>query len=156
MNDPEYFIEDFGLLFEKMGLTRMAGRVYGLLLLSLNERLSFQDIVDKLQASKSSISVTLKTLEQVGFIRPVSVPGDRKTYFSMLVPMNWNSLIDQKRLVFRMMIKHYKNALKFRNNSNDRTSKWLNETISFYEWLDTRMDSMMDEWEAYQEENKLK
>lgn len=155
MNDPEYFIEDFGLLFEKMGLTRMAGRVYGLLLLAQNERLSFQDIVDKLQASKSSISVTLKTLEQIGFIRSVSVPGDRKTYFSMLVPMNWMSLIDQKRLIFRMMIIHYKNALKFRNDSNDRTSKWLSETISFYEWLDKRMDGMMGEWEAYQEENKL-
>lgn len=156
MTDPDYFVEDFGLLFEKMGHTRMTGRVYGLLLLAENERLSFQDIVEKLQASKSSISVTLKTLEQVGFIRSVSVPGDRKTYFSMLVQMNWMSLIDQKRLVFRMMIVQYKNALKFRSDSDDRISKWLNESISFHEWLDKRMDSMIDEWEAYQEVNNLK
>ena len=81
MTDPDYFVEDFGLLFEKMGHTRMTGRVYGLLLLAENERLSFHDIVEKLQASKSSISVTLKTLEQVGFIRSVSVPGDRKNVF---------------------------------------------------------------------------
>ena len=55
-----------------------------------------------------------------------------------------------------MMIVQYKNALKFRSDSDDRISKWLNESISFHEWLDKRMDSMIDEWEAYQEENNLK
>ena len=58
----QQFVEECGLYFEGIGLTRMAGRIIGWLLISDPPHQTQGDLVEVLQASKSSISVALKTV----------------------------------------------------------------------------------------------
>jgi DNA-binding transcriptional regulator GbsR (MarR family) len=78
--DIERFVERAGLLWENDGLPRIAGRIFGLMLIS-EEALSLDEIADALGVSKASVSTDTRLLERMGFIERVSKPGDRKDYY---------------------------------------------------------------------------
>jgi DNA-binding transcriptional regulator GbsR (MarR family) len=76
-----HFIEDIGLFFERMGMPRMAGRILGVLLISDPPAQSITDIGQKLNASKSSISIMARLLLEVGLIEKMPSPIPRRDYF---------------------------------------------------------------------------
>ena len=80
--DVEAFIERAGLLWQRDGLPRIAGRIFGLTLIS-PEPCSLDDIAETLGVSKASVSNDARLLEQMGFIERVSMPGDRKDYYQI-------------------------------------------------------------------------
>ncbi|HYH78352.1 MAG TPA: MarR family transcriptional regulator [Longimicrobium sp.] len=78
--DEARFIEQFARLLEQEGGPRIAGRIAALLLLSA-EALPLDEIAERLQASKASISTNARMLEQWRLIERVSHPGDRRDYY---------------------------------------------------------------------------
>jgi DNA-binding transcriptional regulator GbsR (MarR family) len=76
-----HFIEDIGLYFEQMGLPRMAGRILGALLISDPPSQSITDLGERLQASKSSISIMARLLMERGLIERVASPLPRRDYY---------------------------------------------------------------------------
>jgi len=79
------FAEEVGLLFDEYGLPRMAGRIFGWLLICDPPYQSIGEISDALAASKSSISTMTRLLMQLGAIERVGVPGARREYFRVRV-----------------------------------------------------------------------
>lgn len=77
------FVERLAVAHEVDGLPRIAGRIFGLLLLGERE-LSLDEITAELGASKGSASVNTRLLEQRGFIERVSRPGDRRDYYQIM------------------------------------------------------------------------
>jgi DNA-binding transcriptional regulator GbsR (MarR family) len=77
----QQFVEQCGLYFESVGLTRIAGQVIGWLLICDPPYQQQTDLVEALQASKSSISVALKDLTTLYLVEKISLPGDRRTYY---------------------------------------------------------------------------
>jgi DNA-binding transcriptional regulator GbsR (MarR family) len=75
------FVEDCGLYFEGVGLTRVAGRIIGWLLVCDPPYQQQTELVDALQASKSSISVALNVLTTLYLVERFTQPGDRRTYY---------------------------------------------------------------------------
>jgi HTH-type transcriptional regulator, glycine betaine synthesis regulator len=69
-----------GNLFQKVGLPRSTGQIYGLLYLSKTP-MTLDDIVSSLELSKGSASNGTRHLVSLGAIRQVWVPGERKDYF---------------------------------------------------------------------------
>lgn len=65
---------------EADGLPRIAGRTFGLLLLS-EEPLSLDTIAERIGASKASASVNTRLLEHRGLIEQIGIPGDRRDYY---------------------------------------------------------------------------
>ena len=82
-DNKQQFIEDTGLYFEKIGLARMGGRIIGWLLVCNPSYQTMGDLVDALQASKSSVSTSLRTLEQYSLIQRFSRPGERRDYYRL-------------------------------------------------------------------------
>lgn len=75
-------VERIGIHFEKkMGITPLAARILGLLILSPSEDLTFDDVTKITCASKSSISTNINLLLQLRSIEYFTKPGDRKRYF---------------------------------------------------------------------------
>jgi DNA-binding transcriptional regulator GbsR (MarR family) len=74
------FIEDIALLLEGDGFPRIAGRLFGFLLVSPEPR-SLDDLADRLGVTKASISVNARMLEQKGVVERASVAGDRRDYY---------------------------------------------------------------------------
>ena len=85
------FVEQAGLLFEGLGVPRMAGRILGWLLICDPPYQSMGDLVEALQASKSSISTMLRLLAQSGLIERTSLPGQRRDQFVLHSSM-WHNL----------------------------------------------------------------
>ena len=74
------FVERMGLALETDGLPRIAGRVFGLLLISEGER-SLDDLASELRVSKGSVSTNARLLEQRGILERICRPADRRDYY---------------------------------------------------------------------------
>ncbi|HWL41236.1 MAG TPA: MarR family transcriptional regulator [Gemmatimonadaceae bacterium] len=80
--DVRAFIERSGLLWEKDRLPRIAGRIFGLTLIS-PDPCSLDEIAKTLGVSRASISNDARLLEGLGFVERVSISGDRRVYFQI-------------------------------------------------------------------------
>jgi DNA-binding transcriptional regulator GbsR (MarR family) len=76
----EQFVEKMGLLSEADGIPRIAGRIFGFLMLTPGE-CSLDDLAEELQVSRASVSNDARRLAQLGLIERRSRPGDRRDYY---------------------------------------------------------------------------
>lgn len=82
--EQEQLIEVIGLgIEERLNLSPIASRIYSLLILSSYDGLTFEEIRDVIQASKSSTSININVLSQLDYINFYTKPGDRKRYFKL-------------------------------------------------------------------------
>lgn len=149
------FIEETGIIYEGFGLTRMAGRIHGYLMVSDKEMVSFDELTQVLQASKSAISTNLKALLAVKFIKATTLPGDRKTYYSLAPEISWSDLIKSKIEQIQIIKKHFEKGMELRINKNDRPSQWLAKANYFYEWIGNEFPTLINRWEEHQRGNNL-
>jgi len=75
------FVERLGLHFASEGLPLIAGRVTAYLLISEGPR-SLDEIAGALRVSRASVSTDARRLEEKGLLVRLSLPGDRRTYYS--------------------------------------------------------------------------
>ena len=90
--EKQHFVEEVAVIFEEIGLTSMAGRILGWLLISNHPYQSADELADALQASKGSISTMTRLLIQLDLIERIGFPGDRRDYFRMK-PDVWAQLL---------------------------------------------------------------
>lgn len=76
------FVEHMGRVAQGDGLPRIAGRIFGLLLL-MDDPQTFAELAGKLQVSRGSISTNTRLLEQLGLIERIGRPGERQDYFQL-------------------------------------------------------------------------
>lgn len=76
----ESMLEGLGQFADYFGYSKVIGQLYGALLLS-PKPLSLDDLKDRLQISKPSVSMNMRTLETLGAVRAVYVRGDRRKYY---------------------------------------------------------------------------
>ena len=100
------FIEQIAVLLETDGLPRVAGRLFGLLLVT-EELRSLDDLAEQLGVTKASISVNARLLEQKGVVERVSMPGDRRDYYRIADDIVERAM--QQRLA---RIRQFRNALQ--------------------------------------------
>lgn len=78
--EQRQFIERVGLYFEQYHLSRIGGRLLGLLLLS-ERPLGLGEMADLLGVSRASVSTNIRTTADFGLTELVSLPGDRRDYY---------------------------------------------------------------------------
>jgi DNA-binding transcriptional regulator GbsR (MarR family) len=145
-------IEDSALLFEEVGMTRMAGRIFGYLLICDEDAVSFDRIRETLQASKGSISTNLKQLLQTGLIEQTTYPGDRKTYYRAS-HVQIGDITARRLNLMEKFVELFSKARELKSRDDD-VSEWLRETAIFYKWMEQKMEELMDEWELNKEQIK--
>jgi predicted transcriptional regulator len=104
----DWFVEQMGLTAEADGLSRIAGRLFGALLLSDAPR-SLDELTEQLGASKASVSTEARRLLERGVVERAAKPSDRRDYYQ-LAPDFFDRLIRRRverwealhRLVVRM------------------------------------------------------
>ncbi|MDH5373741.1 MAG: MarR family transcriptional regulator, partial [Acidimicrobiia bacterium] len=80
--EEQRFTEEAGNMFDQWSLPRMAGRVWGLLIVAEDPHLSAADLVERLGTSAASISSSTRYLLQNNLIERVRVPGERREFFT--------------------------------------------------------------------------
>lgn len=139
------YIEETGLVFEGFGMTRMAGRILGYLLVCDKDEVSFDEIRKALHASKGSISGTTKLLINVGMVEQVSLPGDRKTYFR-ISRTKVGTILKSRISQFETLSNTFSKGRRLKTRE-DEVSEWLEEISSFYKWVGHEIESIIDRWE---------
>ncbi len=80
--DQLALVERVGLQFEGMGVPRIGGRIFGLLLIA-DRPLSLDDIAALLLVSRASVSTNLRLFVHLGFLEAVPVAGERRRCFAV-------------------------------------------------------------------------
>lgn len=141
----ERFIEQVGLNAEADGLSRIAGRLFGALLLSDTPR-SLDDLAEQLGVSKASVSTDARRLLERGVVERVGRPGDRRDYYQLT------------RDFFVRIIAHRVNrwralhelASEMRTTSPDQppvVRERLDYLDAIHEHVLARIDEALAEWE---------
>lgn len=78
----ESMLDGLSQLADYLGFSKVMGQLYGVLLLS-GEPMSLDDLLERLDISKASVSMNMRTLEQLGMVRQVWLRGksDRRKYY---------------------------------------------------------------------------
>ncbi len=81
--EKEELIELFGIHFTTFhNLPPLGSRIFATLILDgCSKGVTFEDLVERMGASKSSMSTNLNLLLKLGKINYYTLPGDRKKYF---------------------------------------------------------------------------
>ncbi len=146
-NERSAFIEETGILFENLGTTRMAGRILGYLMISDKEVVSFDELRQVLQASKSSISTNIKSLITLHYVKPLTLPGDRKTYYMLSPELDWVESLMRRVELLKVLNKLFLKALDLRVNKQDKSSEWLKMSVEFYDWVAEEYPKFLLRWE---------
>ena len=76
------FVEEMGQFLASLGMTPMAGRMWGWLLICEPAEQTAAEIAEALHASRGAISGTARLLSNAGLVRRTTRRGDRREYFS--------------------------------------------------------------------------
>jgi DNA-binding transcriptional regulator GbsR (MarR family) len=141
------FIEEVGVVFEQTGLPRMAGRLFGWLLISEPPYQSPSELAEVLQASKGSISTSVRLLTQMGFIERHVIAGSRHDHFRL--PENAIKKIIQHGLeqeikMFRTLSER---GLELNKALPAKRKAWLKEIQSRYSYLEKTFPALMEKYE---------
>jgi len=78
--EQQRFIESVGLYFEQYQLSRIGGRLLGLLTL-LGGPFTLDQMAGALGVSRASVSTNIRVLVALGIADHLSLPGDRRDYY---------------------------------------------------------------------------
>ncbi len=141
-----HFVEDVGLSFEMVGLPRMAGRIFGWLLLSDPPHQSPGELADVLQASKGSISTMTRLLVQIGLIERISLPGQRRDYFR-IKPHAWTELTKQRMAQITAFRQLAERGLELLEGENPQLRDRLVEMRDMHAFLEQELPALIQRWE---------
>jgi len=76
------FIQGMGIVAQGEGMPRIAGQLFGLLVIE-GGPFSFSDLAERLKVSRASISTNTRLLENLGIIERIGKTGHRQDYFQL-------------------------------------------------------------------------
>ncbi|HET7457939.1 MAG TPA: hypothetical protein VFJ74_09805 [Gemmatimonadaceae bacterium] len=142
----DWFIEQMGLGAEADGLSRIAGRLFGALLLSAEPR-SLDSLVTELGVSKASVSIEARRLLQRHIVERVGVAGDRRDYYQ-LVPNFFTDLV-RARVARWGALRAL--AVRMRSGETKRdpvVRARLAEIEAVHDFVVARVDDALREWQS--------
>lgn len=138
-------IEIMGRISCRGGGTSLAGRIIGLLSFLDQEEFTFEEIVERLKISKSSVSTTINHLMESDKIEYITYPGDRKRYFRIKVNTPKNFIQALRQHVERIE-KVHRAAFELKKDKNSRTAKNIKEMLRSLDFWKTQMDNYEKEF----------
>lgn len=138
-------VEMAGRFYDKKGFQPIAGRIMGLLTVMDKEQYTFDEIVEELSVSKSSVSNALKILEMADSIEYITVPGDRKRYFQ-LKKRDRFALIDEHYRVLNTSRDYLNRVLDLKINKQSQNSVFISHLIEMLDFFLGRFDELKKEF----------
>jgi DNA-binding transcriptional regulator GbsR (MarR family) len=147
-------IEEIGIYHENNGFQPAVARVMGLLLVSDKPELTFDEISETLNISKSATSNALNMLLNTGHLEYTTFSGDRKRYFR-IKSSNWREMFNRKMEDLSGLNDLLKRVLEVRNRDSQVYDQKLQSFISFLDYLKQQLPSLIEQWEKEQSQEKV-
>jgi DNA-binding transcriptional regulator GbsR (MarR family) len=139
-------IEELGMHFEKSGTQPAASRIFALLMISDTNELSFEEIYQTLNISKSAASNAINLLIDTHRVEYITRPGQRKRYFRCKVKsLNegvQRSLDDME--VFNTLLKQ---VVAQRSKETKEFNDGLEDVVSYLDFMKIELPALFQKWE---------
>ncbi|XRO77537.1 GbsR/MarR family transcriptional regulator [Methanocaldococcus sp. 10A] len=119
-------IELFSEIAKIHGLNKSMGAVYAILYLS-DKPLTISDIMEELEISKGNVSMSLKKLEELGFVKKVWIKGERKNYYTAID--GFSSIKDIAKRKHDLIAKTYEDLEKLEERCNEEEKEFIKQKI---------------------------
>ena len=140
-------IEELGVFHEQNGVQPAAARILSLLLVSDKTELTFEEIYETLNLSKSATSNSLNFLINTEKLEYITRPGERKRYFRIKIRSLKEGI--QKSLeginAFNILLKK---VVNLRTKSTGEFNSSLEEVAQFLDFIHTELPRLFQKWEA--------
>lgn len=146
-NTQQQYVEEFGLMFETIGINQTMGRIMGWLLIAEPPHQTLDEICEALDMSKSTISTTVRSMTQLGMIERVSLRGDRRHYYQINDAFwldAFNRATQQMTGFHRMAEK----GLKLLEAEPESRRQRLQDMYDLYAFLKREMPILVERWHA--------
>ena len=138
-------IEKNGVYLERSGMAPAQARILSLLLISDRIELTFDEIYQTLQISKSSASTAINSLLASERIEYHTKPGDRKRYFTHHVMAQEGNF--EKNMIKMLEIRNLlKEILDNRTKTTKEFNTKLQRLINFMEFLQKELPIVYEKW----------
>lgn len=152
VNAQEEFLQDIALVLEYHGLPRIAGRMFGAFLVSPKARLSADDLVKELHASRASVSTMTRLLLQQGVIERVHVPGERKDYFRFRPQIfSGTSFVNEEVARVRAVREVLERGRPIVEQSSPGAAARLEEMLDLYRSFESEIPAIFERWKRKRE-----
>jgi len=138
-------IESFGVIQEGMGLSPASARVDALLTVADTTELTFDDIREALELSKSATSNAINNLLMLKRIGYKTKPGDRKRYFHTRLGQWKNSFLDSINglTAYNEIVKE---ILANRTSDTKEFNKQLKDFTEFIAYYQKESIKLIENW----------
>jgi DNA-binding transcriptional regulator GbsR (MarR family) len=143
-------VEQISLVFESSGLSPVAGRIIGRLLLCEPREQSSAELSDYVGASKGSISTQTQMLVAMGLVVRSRKPGSRATWYAIR-PHVWTDLLQLEIVRTQQLHALAEQAIALKQSQGAGIDDRLREFRGFTEFFLERLPALIDEWRSIQD-----
>lgn len=147
--DKQHFIEAVGLFFEQSGMTRMAGRILGWLLICDPPEQTAAELQAALQASAGAISAATRYLTHLNLIERISLPGKRRDHYRIRAGM-WADIMRSRVGTLTAFRRLADQGLALIDNKPPALRARLEEARSLYAFFERELPLLMQKWHEEQ------
>jgi DNA-binding transcriptional regulator GbsR (MarR family) len=142
-------IQKMSVFQVRAGMPPTESRILALLLVSDRTELTFDEIRETLNTSKSAVSTALNTLVLRNKVESITIPGDRKRYFKHQLK-NWNSNAKDGLHKLLSVNELLKEILAVRTSKTEDFNQDLRNVISFIDFMQVELVQVFDKWNKQQ------
>ncbi|AIK36876.1 hypothetical protein BG07_2765 [Bacillus pseudomycoides] len=142
-DDQKELIEDFGTYIESSGGARSLGKIWGYLLISGTPK-SLDDMVNDLQISKGTASLSVRQGVQISLFRKVGVPGSKRDFYQLhsdAWALTLHTSIAQGNMMAQYLCRAKELVLK------EEAAPIIDESIEFFEFVIQQSKQILVQWE---------
>ena len=139
------YLERWGIMFERLGSTRMMGKILAWLLVCKPPEQSAKDIAEAVGASAGSVSGATRGLIAAGMVEKIGVPGRRSGYFRIREGM-WGDVLARKMLQGREMGELAREGLSLLSPDDLNGAIRLREIGSYCTYMERELPTFIDAW----------
>ncbi len=141
--DESAFVEEMGQALASYGMTPMAGRMWGWLLICDPPEQTAADLAHALHASRGSISGTARILASAGMIRRTMRRGDRREYFSV-APETFTEFLGSAGRIYRFFREIAERGLVAIEDRPDASKARLREFRDMFAFVEREVTLIVD------------
>jgi DNA-binding transcriptional regulator GbsR (MarR family) len=137
------FVEEMGQALASYGMTPMAGRMWGWLLICEPPEQTAAEIAEALHASRGAISGTARILASAGMIRRTTRRGDRREYFSA-PPEALDSFLENAGRIYRQFREMAERGLAAIDDRPPESRRRLEELRDVFAFVEKEVPVVVD------------
>lgn len=142
-------IDALATLHESSGLSPVAGRIMGVLLISREAELSSDELAEQAEASKGTISTQTQFLVERGLVDRFRKPGSRRTWYR-LRPNAWLELLERQAQSTAMVVGLADAAIAEQADRGE-VSAALREYRKLNRFFAERIPALIEAWHDYRD-----